>query len=146
MFETGETSLWVMGSVGEEFQLVTSTIYIRSRVAQWKRAGPITQRSVDRNHALLSFWSFRNSTKAAREPWSTQNIYQNKKVFLIQHLKYIARTGTWTLDLRIKSPTLYRLSYPGLLSKLKRTVKMWYSNPWVYCKIYLPVWELLKIL
>ena len=26
---------------------------IRSRVAQWKRAGPITQRSVDRNHALL---------------------------------------------------------------------------------------------
>ncbi len=26
---------------------------IISRVAQWKRAGPITQRSVDRNHALL---------------------------------------------------------------------------------------------
>ena len=25
----------------------------RSRVAQWKRAGPITQRSVDRNYALL---------------------------------------------------------------------------------------------
>ncbi len=25
----------------------------RSRVAQWKRAGPITQRSVDRNHFLL---------------------------------------------------------------------------------------------
>ena len=24
-----------------------------SRVAQWKRAGPITQRSVDRNYALL---------------------------------------------------------------------------------------------
>ena len=23
-------------------------------MAQWKRAGPITQRSVDRNHALLS--------------------------------------------------------------------------------------------
>ena len=28
-----------------------------SRVAQWKRAGPITQRSVDRNHALLK-WFF----------------------------------------------------------------------------------------
>ena len=29
-----------------------------SRVAQWKRAGPITQRSVDRNYALLvSFFS-----------------------------------------------------------------------------------------
>ena len=26
-----------------------------SRVAQWKRAGPITQRSVDQNHALLTF-------------------------------------------------------------------------------------------
>ena len=26
-----------------------------SRVAQWKRAGPITQRSVDRNYALLTF-------------------------------------------------------------------------------------------
>ena len=25
-----------------------------SRVAQWKRAGPITQRSVDRNYALLN--------------------------------------------------------------------------------------------
>ena len=25
-----------------------------SRVAQWKRAGPITQRSVDRNHSLLA--------------------------------------------------------------------------------------------
>ena len=30
-----------------------------SRVAQWKRAGPITQRSVDRNYALLSFFSLR---------------------------------------------------------------------------------------
>ena len=29
-----------------------------SRVAQWKRAGPITQRSVDRNYALLIFGSF----------------------------------------------------------------------------------------
>ncbi|GBN16671.1 hypothetical protein AVEN_261915-1 [Araneus ventricosus] len=27
--------------------------FYHSRVAQWKRAGPITQRSVDRNHALL---------------------------------------------------------------------------------------------
>ena len=28
-------------------------VNIDSRVAQWKRAGPITQRSVDRNYALL---------------------------------------------------------------------------------------------
>ena len=27
-----------------------------SRVAQWKRAGPITQRSVDRNYALLEIF------------------------------------------------------------------------------------------
>ena len=30
---------------------------IDSRVAQWKRAGPITQRSVDRNYALLRIFS-----------------------------------------------------------------------------------------
>ena len=29
-----------------------------SRVAQWKRAGPITQRSVDRNHAMLDILFF----------------------------------------------------------------------------------------
>ena len=27
-----------------------------SRVAQWERAGPITQRSMDRNHSLLCFF------------------------------------------------------------------------------------------
>ena len=34
-----------------------------SRVAQWKRAGPITQRSVDRNHALLMVFSLSPATK-----------------------------------------------------------------------------------
>ena len=29
-----------------------------SRVAQWKRAGPITQRSVDRNYPLLELFFF----------------------------------------------------------------------------------------
>ena len=33
---------------------IISSIILASRVAQWKRAGPITQRSVDRNHSLLS--------------------------------------------------------------------------------------------
>ena len=39
-------------------QLLNSThLYNeKSRVAQWKRAGPITQRSVDRNYALLVFF------------------------------------------------------------------------------------------
>ena len=35
-----------------------------SRVAQWKRAGPITQRSVDRNHALLTFFPTQSFCKA----------------------------------------------------------------------------------
>ena len=30
-----------------------------SRVAQWERAGPITQRSMDRNHSLLLTFFFR---------------------------------------------------------------------------------------
>ena len=34
-----------------------------SRVAQWKRAGPITQRSVDRNHALLVILSAAGSVQ-----------------------------------------------------------------------------------
>ena len=33
------------------------TTWQKSSVAQWKRAGPITQRSMDRNHPLLSFFS-----------------------------------------------------------------------------------------
>ena len=35
-----------------QYQIFTLR-YRANRVAQWKRAGPITQRSVDRNHALL---------------------------------------------------------------------------------------------
>ena len=35
------------------FDLSTGMSLTTSRVAQWKRAGPITQRSVDRNYALL---------------------------------------------------------------------------------------------
>ena len=31
---------------------------IESRVAQWKRAGPITQRSIDRNYPLLTHFCF----------------------------------------------------------------------------------------
>ena len=34
------------------------TLTVSSRVAQWKRAGPITQRSEDQNLALLNIFSF----------------------------------------------------------------------------------------
>ena len=42
---------------GDKIILVISVSLHKSRVAQWKRAGPITQRSVDRNHALLNIFS-----------------------------------------------------------------------------------------
>ena len=36
----------------------TYFFFHNSSVAQWKRAGPITQRSMDRNHPLLHFFLF----------------------------------------------------------------------------------------
>ena len=42
-----------LGLINDYHFLAILTILHPSRVAQWKRAGPITQRSVDRNHALL---------------------------------------------------------------------------------------------
>merc|ERR1712121_455289 len=36
----------------------TYHLFHHSSVAQWKRAGPITQRSMDRNHPLLHFFLF----------------------------------------------------------------------------------------
>ena len=38
--------------------VVNLKLFISSRVAQWKRAGPITQRSEDQNLALLVFLFF----------------------------------------------------------------------------------------
>ena len=43
----------------------------------------------------------------------SQSHNYNSRLYSVLWMKKIARTGTWTLDLRIKSPTLYRLSYPG---------------------------------
>ena len=40
-----------------------------SRVAQWKRAGPITQRSMDRNHPLLSFFFYKLMNFSFFVPW-----------------------------------------------------------------------------
>ena len=44
------------------FSFISSTNGQASRVAQWKRAGPITQMSVDRNHALLVRFLVKKST------------------------------------------------------------------------------------
>ena len=46
-----------------------------SRVAQWKRAGPITQRSMDRNHPLLHFFFLRTHDV----PYPTRKGYGTEK-------------------------------------------------------------------
>ena len=45
-----------------------------SRVAQWKRAGPITQRSVDRNHALLKLFFLHTIVQRGHMAWSGQKV------------------------------------------------------------------------
>ena len=63
-------------------------------MAQWERAGPITQRSVDRNYSLLKpFHLFRT----LRQP----NMFRNIEiVFSLQNLKLIVSNLTWkTADL-----------------------------------------------
>ena len=39
------------------YKTTSKMITDNSRVVQWERAGPITQRSMDRNHPLLIFFS-----------------------------------------------------------------------------------------
>ena len=51
------------------FTLVWSFKLKNSRVAQWKRAGPITQRSVDRNHALLRLFSLDQRQNKPQDPF-----------------------------------------------------------------------------
>ena len=46
---------------------VWQALTLNSRVAQWKRAGPITQRSVDRNYALLSTFLQQSSPISAED-------------------------------------------------------------------------------
>ena len=56
---TAETVYWLVWPITSGHQYIVSCkhpIHLWSRVAQWKRAGPITQRSVDRNYALLDFF------------------------------------------------------------------------------------------
>ena len=55
-----------------------------SRVAQWKRAGPITQRSVDRNYALLAFffvsntiWQKKRRARPGFEPGTSRTLSEN---------------------------------------------------------------------
>ena len=75
-----------------------------SRVAQWKRAGPITQRSVDRNHALLNFFFLMSGLNwyFSRSFFKHQNLYRfldNIKVCNVfpfnQTLSYLRVICNW---------------------------------------------------
>ena len=63
-FFFGILSIKLISFQNDRFPLQRVSIFsyltIQSSVAQWKRAGPITQRSMDRNHPLLAFffWFF----------------------------------------------------------------------------------------
>ena len=64
-------------------------------MAQWKRAGPITQRSVDRNYALLKTFTLYISSKTVDK---------------------ITHGETRTRNLRFRRPTPYPLGHAGLTS------------------------------
>ena len=95
-----------------------------SRVAQWKRAGPITQRSVDRNYALLTFWlwlrflnwicykvawpsGLRRWFKAPVSSEAWVRIPPLPKCFLTNFSKCLGDTRIWTMDLSDCSRLLY---------------------------------------
>ena len=50
--------VWLYWDFTLYWRVKANNLGLNSRVAQWKRAGPITQRSVDRNHALLNLFRF----------------------------------------------------------------------------------------
>ena len=80
-----------------------SFTFINSRVAQWKRAGPITQRSVDRNYALLrniffnhfslSFFSVKN--KYCR--FSMKSVLHT----IPRHVPLAQRIARWTSNPKV---------------------------------------------
>ena len=65
-----------------------------SRVAQWKRAGPITQRSVDRNYALLNVF-FKN--------WKSTIFWPKICIHLFWRSKFFTAQCSWTVTLRKKN-------------------------------------------
>ena len=57
--DDGDILSWIHNSASYCIIIaIVQSYYQHSRVAQWKRAGPITQRSMDRNHSLLVMFSF----------------------------------------------------------------------------------------
>ena len=63
-----------------------------SRMAQWKRAGPITQRSVDRNYLLLIFFS-RISIEENAKQFPNKSTRENPAKFTLHCLGKITIQG-----------------------------------------------------
>ena len=63
-------------------------------MAQWKRAGPITQRSVDRNHALLSLLLFYHF--GASVQWKQEIPSGNYKVTMLTEINRLRPQKTCT--------------------------------------------------
>ena len=62
-----------------------------SRMAQWKRARPITQRSVDRNYLLLIFQEFRREKKSKQLPHNSTR--ENPTTYTLQCLRRTTKPG-----------------------------------------------------
>ena len=98
-------------------------ISVNSRVAQWKRAGPITQRSVDRNYALLIIFVFQ-PTKCDQLWIVARWKFSHAAVPLAQRIarwtsnpKVLGSIPRWDelfspFDIRIQSPLLTKVFSP----------------------------------
>ena len=116
--------------------LAANQIYIKcltqpdkdSRVAQWKRAGPITQRSVDRNYALLK----PNSFLLFCSLFFISDVNRDHKcVPAPQHDPLAQRIARWT-------------SNPKVLGSIPRWVEKWYFDfvhPQVYYAVRMAEWS-----
>ena len=77
------------------------TIYIWSRVAQWKRAGPITQRSVDRNYALLIFFA----------NWRQEHQASNNGIFILSYFVRKKKTLQFLLFINFRGKSKPRKGF-----------------------------------
>ena len=86
--------------VGFKYILRRIPPLINSRVAQWKRAGPITQRSVDRNYALLEFFSSNCFFQTSR---ISVQVYLYKVTFAASyhHDPLAQRIARWTSNPKV---------------------------------------------
>ena len=99
-----EILCYIFDKNDEFYRYLFEFLFNNSRVAQWKRAGPITQRSVDRNHALLS-----RGTCIFNSHFTVIKVKLSN--FKISDLKYCAPSEDRTHDLKIMRLTRYLLRH-----------------------------------